>query len=130
MELIKVGDRLYNNRRKKVYQAFGRVASCELEDWEILYRSDDMPRHDYRRRSEDSFFELNRENLPRFVKLPPLLSNKHEQRWIEEYQAGINFTFATEHFSGKDSGGFELGRRHLEEYFKCITVQGDFGETL
>lgn len=130
MELISVGDRLYNNRRKKVYQAFGRVASCGLEDWEILYRSDDMPRHDYRRRPEDSFFQLNRENLPRFVKLPEGLDAKAEQRWIEEYQAGTDFTLPTEQFSGEDSGGFELGRQHLEEYFKQITIKGDFGETL
>jgi hypothetical protein len=88
METISVGDRLYNNRRDKVYQVCGRVASCELEDWEILYRSDDMERHDYRRRPEGSFFELNRDNLPRFVRLPDGLRPPDEREWIEGYKRG------------------------------------------
>lgn len=46
----------------------GIVAHCESEDdWEILYRSEDMPYGHYRRRSRESWFGTNRGGLPRFV---------------------------------------------------------------
>jgi hypothetical protein len=60
----------FNNNRKKVFRVFGLVSPCEEEDWEILYRSDDMPQGEYRRRSLEEWYGKNRHGEPRFVPVP------------------------------------------------------------
>jgi hypothetical protein len=59
-----VGSIWYNNRRQENYMVVGIVAHCEgKDDWEILYRSEDMPYGHYRRRSRESWFGTNREGF-------------------------------------------------------------------
>ena len=67
-EAPSVGSRWFNNRRQKVYIVFGVVAHCEDEgdNWEVLYRSDDMPAGQFRRRSIESWYGTNRDGQPRF----------------------------------------------------------------
>ncbi len=62
-----IGSTWFNNRRQIVFTVHGLVAHCEGKDnWELLYRSDDMPEGHYRRRSVESWYGLNRDGLPRF----------------------------------------------------------------
>jgi hypothetical protein len=62
-----VGSRWFNNRRQTIYTVIGVVSSCDSDDWEVLYRSDDMPVGQHRRRSLEDWFGINRYGLPRFV---------------------------------------------------------------
>lgn len=72
MNFPKPGSRWFNNRRQKIYTVIGTVAHCESEGedgWEILYRSDDMPEGQHRRRSLEDWHGINRHNEPRFVEV-------------------------------------------------------------
>lgn len=67
-----IGSIWFNNRRGKNYAVAGLVAHCEddgAEDWEVLYRSYDMPAGHYRRRSLESWYGNNRDGDPRFVRV-------------------------------------------------------------
>ena len=70
-EVPAIGSRWFNNRRQKIYTVFGVVAHCEDESdsWEVLYRSEDMPEGQYRRRSIESWYGTNRDGQPRFVQV-------------------------------------------------------------
>ena len=61
------GSQWWNDRRQKIFIVIGMVSPCEPDDWEILYRSDDMPKGCYRRRSLSEWHGLNRDGKPRFV---------------------------------------------------------------
>lgn len=76
LEFPAIGSRWLNDRRKKVYIVVGRVSHCESDsddDWEVLYRSDDMPTGAYRRRSLESWYGINRDGNPRFARVEPKL---------------------------------------------------------
>jgi hypothetical protein len=62
-----IGSRWLNNRRKKSFTVHGVVSHCEGDEWEVLYRSDDMPEGQFRRRSLESWHGTNRDGQPRFV---------------------------------------------------------------
>ena len=67
LEIPAIGSQWFNNRRQKIYTVHGLVSHCEGEDdWELMYRSDDMPEGHYRRRSVESWYGVNRDGLPRF----------------------------------------------------------------
>jgi hypothetical protein len=70
-ETPKTGSQWFNNRRQKTYTVFGTVAHCEDgdEEWEVLYRSNDMPEGQFRRRSVESWYGTNRDGQPRFVEI-------------------------------------------------------------
>lgn len=94
---ITIGSMLYNNRRRKIYEAFGKVAPCESDAWEILYRDRDwfVDRDwgpgEFRRRPVSEFFELNRDGLPRFVLIPDRYTDSEMAQWVKGYQKGLEF---------------------------------------
>lgn len=67
LEMPSIGSRWLNNKRGKVYKVFGAVSSCEGEECEILYRSEDMPEGEFIRRSVTEWYGTNRYGNPRFV---------------------------------------------------------------
>lgn len=64
----KPGSIWFNNRQQKNYTVLGVVSICaEEDDWEVLYRDEDWAEGQYRRRSIDEWYGVNRDGLPRFV---------------------------------------------------------------
>lgn len=69
-QVPQIGSVWFNNRRQKNYTIYGVVAHCDGEDdWEVLYRSDDMPEGQFRRRSVADWYGTNRYGDPRFVQV-------------------------------------------------------------
>jgi hypothetical protein len=128
-----LGTKLYNNRRKKIYEVFGRVSPCEVDTWETLYRSDDMPLGDFRQRPYAEFFKLNRDKLPRFVQLSDRLSESGVDEWIDGYQSGLRFPpvpldDAQRRKCDRDGfsawkDGYDLAKQHLQDKLSLSTTQ-------
>jgi hypothetical protein len=95
------GMRLYNNRRRKVFEVTGFVSPCNEtgQPRELLYRDIDAEDGEYLRRPASEFQGTNRDNLPRFLVLPlqkkewfgmfGFQSYTHEDQWIAGYQCGL-----------------------------------------
>lgn len=68
-EFPKPGSRWLNTRKQRTYIVIGVVSECENDNWEVLYRDPNWKQGEYRRRSLEEWYGINREGNPRFIEI-------------------------------------------------------------